>query len=675
MADDLTVTWTTAPSATGTAVSAHWGTQFKDVANDAGLGKLFIQADDPQLGDLAIGRFLRFSVGGVHRFTSRIERLSPVDVDADEEAGQVTMVQGRSLVSEWEDATVQPENGYDKHPFASTRLFGFANPYYVVGAEWNPAVEQFRQDATGVPPDELFGLPEEWYDPFIYWIWSDSPPASGVDRDPGTSYFIKDFTIPGTGVGVYRWAGAGDNKHRLFIDGIEVAGYDGPANEGWTRMYDGDIELTSGISHRCAAVVENVFSPSNNWGFLWGLWENAGTDGLGDKIIESDDTWDALHYPTAVPGFTIGRVVEILLEEAQAVGDLTGWGLSFDDVDDTNSAPWPVLAEIPVQVGMDYLSVLHQFAEAWIDFDADIDSRTLHAWVKGTRGTTSGATFTIGDNITELSREQTGNIKNVAHVLFRDGHTEIADTNDPGGGTSISLYGQRRAYLSLEDFQSTNAVNEYLAEWFAVNAWPRYAVTLGIEPASGDAPYAVFDKGDTIDVEGDDLTVVSIAAQADEVGKIEWAVDVSSRAEIREQNLDRALKSKANGTVGGRALVSTPQQIGVRGNERRPDRQLRVEAFSVVGTVAVAESGSQAIRRAVRYTGLEIRSEGDGGGDTTAVLKINGATVCTVSHNAFATRDVASCVADGGPNHFLTVAITQAGGHSGVVVTPRYVVP
>lgn len=648
-----------ATGASGTMATGWRETSFKDIPSDAGLGSFVIDNDDPQLGDFALGRYARFYIDGTHRFTSRIERISPTDVDDAEEAGQSSKLEGRTLVSEWEDATVAPENGMGRKPYSTTRIFGFANPYFD-DSTWDPAYEQFQQDLTDAPPVALFGLPEDWPDPFDMWIWSQA--YTGDEVDPATSYFRKTFTLADGAL--YRLVVAGDNRFKFYVDGIEALSYLGGGNDGWNRLADLDVEMSAG-EHVLAAVVENVPGPANLAGLLAGLWVNGGTEGLGTHEVTTDDSWVMVHDPAVAPGFTIDAVIQILLDEAQAQGFLPGWTV-------TTHGTFPELAEIPVQVGDDYLKVLKGFAEAHIDFDTAIDAKVLHIWPKGDRSTASGVAFDLGDNVLELEHDQQDTIKNVAHVLYAGGHLLAEDIATRDGQTSIERYGRREAYLSLENFETIDAVNLYLEPWFEVNAWPRYAVTLGIDPTTGDVPYVDFDKTDTVLADGEELGVASIAATSDSVGDAEWTLEVSSRAQLVEAKLDRQLKAKAAGTVGGRSLTASPTRSGITGAERKQQTSTkRIESYSWSGAVTADRSGSPAVDRPVRVTGLILSSHGDGTGDTTVELLVNGSSEgsCTLGASDMEVRE--SFIVDVVAGDVVEVECTTAGEHTGVVATPK----
>lgn len=646
----------------GVLLSRSWAPSFQDAASDAGMGKLSIQANDPDIGLVDIGKFLYWLVDGVHVYTSRVEQRHRVRVDAAEESGQLRAWSGRGLVTEWEDADVRPENGFGKKPYSTARIFGFANPYFD-DSSWTAAYQQFQQYLNLGPPANLYGLPEDWPDPFDYWIWSQ--PYTGDEVDPALSYFRKTYTMAGGGT--FRIVCAGDNKFKAYIDGIEILSYLTNANEGWMRLYDIDVDMTAG-EHVFAMAVENIVGPVNFAALIAGIWFNGGADGLGDKIITSDDSWVMVHNPDSPPGFSVDQVLQILLDEAQSDDLLLGWSIVVH-------GSFPIVPEISVQVGLDYFAVLRQFAESMLEYDTAATARELHIWPKNERGAPSGVTFAIGQNVTQLTDDQKSNPKNVVHVLYDDGHLEVEDTATRGGFTSIDLYGRRREYLSLKNVPSEAAARFALVEWFDLYAWPLYSVTVGLEP-DAEVPYADFDKGDSITVDGEELIVHSFSGSVDDNGFVKWAVEVGTRQQLQQETFDRWLRSLALGSGNGKTLQASPNSPGVTGASlhRFPSEQ-RIAAFSFVGKITDApplnRSGNPALDRPFRLTGMILGSHGDGTSDTAVEFDLNGATLFGATLGPTDTVVRANYVADLVAGDVLEAVCTVAGGHTGVVATPR----
>lgn len=663
----VTVKVASSPSAAGTTLNNIRNYSFQDVLNDAGLGTFVIQNDDAQLASCTFGSYIQWFVNDTHLFTSLIERTDAAEIDPGEEADEATRIQGRGLVAEWERACVRPENDYDRKPYSKSRTFGFASPYFD-DSSWTAAYEQFRVDDDTAPPDALMALPENAPNPFVWWIWSRAKPAG--ETPVGTCYFRVDVAILTDTF--LRLCVAGDNKFIFYVDGMRVAEYLGPSHvDGWSRLYETNIEFSEG-THVLAAEVENVTSGVNTAG-LWAYLTGYGFDGLSEEPTKVTDTsWLALDYPGYVPGFTYGRVLEILLTEAQADSLLTGWTLSFDAVNDTDGTPWPGPYEITVQTGADYLTVLRQFAESGIDFSVDPYAKVLNAWVKDGKGGASGVTFTDGTNVTERSRETVLPTCNRAQVEYMRGITEVASTETRSGSTSEQTYGPIRKKVDLTDFESVEAVGDYLDEFFKVWAWPQERVTVGIEPGTGEQPYTDFVLGDTVTIASESLRVSSITATVDDVGLVRWAVEVATSGMLSEERLDRMLKAKIAGTVGGRVLAASPTTPGVDGTDPT-GKSASVPSLSSYGsTVAVGSAGTNVADAPYRITGAVITSSADGTG-TTWVQVRNNTTLESFDISIGATEpwNRTSHIIDVAGGHEVELLCTVAGGHSKVNVTLR----
>ena len=665
--DELVVKVATSPSAAGTTLDNVRGYTFQDVLNDVGAGTFVLQNDDAQLALCTFGSYVQWFVNDTHLFTSLIERTEAAEIDPGEEAAEATRVQGRGLVAEWERAAVRPENDYDRKPYGKSRTFGFASPYFD-DSTWTFAHQQFRVDDDGPPPSALSALPENAPNPFVYWIWSRPKPAG--ETPVGTCYFRVDVGILADTF--QRLCVSGDNKFIFYVDGLRVLEYQGPSHtDGWGRLYETNIELSEG-THVLAAEVENVQSGVNTAG-LYAYLTGYGFTGLFDDPTKmSDTTWLALDYPGYVPGFTYGRVLQILLEEAQADGLLTGWSLGFDAVNDTAGTPWPGPYEITVQTGADYLTVLRQFSESGIDFSVDPYAKTLNAWVKDGKGSASGVVFTDGVNVTERARETMQPSCNRAQVEYMRGITEVASTEERSGSTSEETHGPIRKKIDLTDFESIAAVGDYLEEFFKIWAWPQERVTVGIEPGTGEQPYTDFVLGDTVTVDGESLRVSSFTATVDDVGLVRWAVEVATAGMLSEERLDRMLKAKIAGTVGGRVLAASPTSPGVDGNDPSGKRATPPSLASSGDEVVTGSAGTHIAEAPYRITGAVITSPADGTG-TTWVRVRNNTTLesfdISIGADEFWNRH--SHIIDVAGGHEVEILCTAAGGHSKVNMTLR----
>jgi LysM domain len=123
--------------------------------------------------------------------------------------------------------------------------------------------------------------------------------------------------------------------------------------------------------------------------------------------------WLCAPYPPSPPGMTVGRVVRVLLEEAQRRGALEGVTLDFTDEVDSDGKSWDPVSDIVTKVGTDYLTFLaKELAETYADFWMHPAQRRLSAWRKGTRGVVvPGVSFHGPD---DPARETTSNLAHLS---------------------------------------------------------------------------------------------------------------------------------------------------------------------------------------------------------------------------------------------------------------------
>lgn len=407
MASRVTVTHKTpAQLATGgvNLSATAFGKSWQVTKSDVGSAQVQLANTDANLAAVTFGDFVRFDLDGTPRFLMLVEAIDTVSIAPNEEVDEVTTISGRGSLAQWEQAIVLPPNGVIGQPYTETRVFDWGAAELDITLStataptaWNAAVELFQvgRGSEGTPPADFpyawLGKPLGWSDPTGYWVWSqalDATPAVPA----GTSYFARDVNITADGYhAVYM---AADDFHRLKIDGVTISEYtDG--GEGFTHTLRADLYLTAG-THRVA--VEATNQAYGLGGFVFALWSQDVNRDDDTLVLRADTTWAANGYPATPPGFTAGKVIRVLLEEAQANGALTGWTLDFTDTVDSDGAAWPTDQQWSFRVGMDLLSVLRQLGSSDIDFIADPSSLTLHAYVIDTMGVAAAsATATLSD--------------------------------------------------------------------------------------------------------------------------------------------------------------------------------------------------------------------------------------------------------------------------------------
>jgi hypothetical protein len=336
------------------------GSTFQRLRKAAGIGNVTLLNDDPDLALARYGDFLRFELDGEARFLSIIEKKTADTIRQGEEAEQVTTLSGRGHLAVFEDALVHPESLDGTLPVSDTRVFNFASGDLDVTG-WSAVT-------TGALGSALQADPEGWPDPAALRIWAGHPVYAGF-APAGDSYLrpTATFTIPVTGT--YRLFYTFDDGGEVWIDNVFVGGETRPYL--WKETKQVDVFLVAG-EHTIALKGTNLERPgleeSNTAWALASLFAlREGGTALGDVIVRTDATWIGLGYPPAPPGFTAGRVIRILLEEAQARGALLTVELAFDDLTDSAGLGWEVSPDFAFRIGDDLLMVLEQIAEAHLD--------------------------------------------------------------------------------------------------------------------------------------------------------------------------------------------------------------------------------------------------------------------------------------------------------------------
>jgi hypothetical protein len=410
---DLDITPTVQAFVGATELTDTFDRSWQEVLSDTGNGELSIMNDDAQLALLPHGALVRFSIDEIVRFTAIVEKKGKAA--AAEGADQVTKIEGRGLLAEWEDAIVQPYGGAGVQPTSDTRTFNWASPG-IDPDGWVNSHNLFPQSERdlyasitlrGLPPD----WPEEAQD--VYWIWG-IPWVAMTPHPIGDNYFRSWFTAPADTS--YSFFVAGDNGWELWIDGIFFHDEGFPSVSGYAELHRIEVELTAG-PHLIAAKATNFFGTDdpvinarNYGGLIVAVFNNSGAvfDNLGARVHETAGgaTWKALPYPDHPTGWPIGRIIRTLLEEAQARGGLTGWTLGFTDDLDSDGNPWPIALETSFEVGLDMLSMLRQLAETYMEFKCSPTQRKLYAYVDGAAGLHTSVEFQPAVNVMDMAIEE-----------------------------------------------------------------------------------------------------------------------------------------------------------------------------------------------------------------------------------------------------------------------------
>ncbi len=392
----------------GTALDKAWGMTYDDRLRGAGGFSLNIQNDDTAgLAVTDFGAVIQMRLDNVPVFAGIVEERIVRAVAPGEERDQYTEIAGRGTLALNDSWAVYPERPVSETISNTRRLFNFSS-FNFDDSDWTAAVEieQGLGDPGGPREGFPIGLPVEAQT--AWWIQSE---ANDIDGSvPAGDQYYRSPNLDVVGGRLTRIFISADNSHELYhnnellhVDSVAVAG-----GVGWAGVKVLDRYLQNG-QHRFGVKVANVAGADPNpSGFIFACVNltNSGAT-LGTPVLVSDDSWLALGYPASEPGFTLGRILELLLTDAAVRGVIVP-ALGFTDELDSNGNPWADTPDISVGIGTKGMAFLATMAEAYLDLAMDPDTFTLRAYPKGERGTASGVTFAAGTNIARLSHALRG---------------------------------------------------------------------------------------------------------------------------------------------------------------------------------------------------------------------------------------------------------------------------
>lgn len=213
---------------------------------------------------------------------------------------------------------------------------------------------------------------------------------------------------------------------------------------------------------------------------------------------------------------TKAAILITLIDEAQARGELSTVTYDFTADVDSASVAWTDSEDYSLPVGTSLLDIIRQFTTTGtfdVTFDFSAGGFLLGAY-SGGRGTNISSTtyFRIGEQCEEVGRDTRGEeIYNFYLVKWRDGYISVSDAN------SITAYGIRTKFLSLEQAQSSESATTFAAARLALTKDPKTNKTIKVYDGIAPRLFMDYDLGDTISL--DRLGTVStdkiVSIQAD----------------------------------------------------------------------------------------------------------------------------------------------------------------
>ena len=344
-----------------------------DKHNAPGFWSLTLGNDDADLPHIRTDDVVQFRLDGAPVWTGIVERRDVVRVSQQEEAGQVTTLAGRGTLAIWDRMVVYPDLGVGRALFGDVRYFNFASPDYD-DSTWDPVL------AAGTT--STVGAPDGWADFDAERIWVVEAP--GQTAENGDVWVRKAFNL--AGAGQFRLMWTGDDGHELWLDGVRLGINERPF--AYLKHTSVDLYLDAG-DHTLAMRGTNggnpyASGPGNVAWLLMAMHELNSDLTPGAVVLHSDDTWVGVGYLDAPPGFTPGRVMEVLRTEATARGVILPT-LGFDADEDSDGDAWAESPDIAFKVGAKGVAVLAELGEVYADFAMHTTQLTLRAWVHGRR--------------------------------------------------------------------------------------------------------------------------------------------------------------------------------------------------------------------------------------------------------------------------------------------------
>lgn len=567
---------------------------FRDPIDDIGSFTVTLANDDADLALCDFDAILRFEVDGLPVFSGIIRKREIVHLAAGEEHDHVTALSGPGYLGIGFRDVIYPSRGLRSLPIELVRSLAWPSVDFD-DSGWPLAkkVNRQREYATWRSP-----LPHIWPDTTAWWIAPNRSDFTSVNAPTGAHLYRKTFTLAADAT--VRIYGAGDNSLVAYLDGA-------PITEGrsFTEGQYIEMELSAG-THLIAARGNNYAKATlpNPTGIIMAAFE-VGDSGLlvGDPVFNTDATWRCIYIGSdPPPGFNPGEALHLLKAETDIFDGTT---FDFTETQDSAGQPWAEFPEITVKVGRTYTEVLRELAAAGIiDVAAAPGASVIRAWNYGTRGRLRSKSLnqTPGDpnasEFLQLRHHGEAARLNKALILDAEGWTEKRDQD------SIDEHGTAGGFVEMGAVQSHEQAEAMTGTLIEGRAEPVYATTARLLPSTvGPQPYRDFENGDTLPCldENGDLTVMrmrAITLDSDEVGVLEWGVELRELVVEAEELQQNALRRAADGQLVGGARITSP--AGSPTPSQRQITALDVSEFSMHAVDGDLPTGLGIARRAVR---------------------------------------------------------------------------
>jgi hypothetical protein len=344
--------------------------------NGAGSGSFTVVPPGPALGDVVV-----YHSGGGPVFSGYADRITTVERDQNEEAGQLVTVVTPCLLSiDWSETVVWPDFGAFEPirlgaPPQDDREFGWPmNGILTAEQEADLVPSVANDDSLYGTPGEVLPIPDNWPDSTARWMWDTSPDTPSQPQ--GWCYFRVAF---GSWPGKYACFLNAWDYAKMWIDGALIAEVTTP---GQTVRFDVEFDWDY---HLLAIAAWNEQGPA---GVMCSVMQHhADGSGLAQPAMNSRGGWKVLAYPEKSLRAPVGKVIRRLVREAAARGAPAGdWTCAFTDEADSAGRAWDQDVLLVQRTGQTMWDVLNQAAESLVDFHPSPAGKTLHLYKKDQGG-------------------------------------------------------------------------------------------------------------------------------------------------------------------------------------------------------------------------------------------------------------------------------------------------
>lgn len=276
--------------------------------------------------------------------------------------------------------------------------------------------------------------------------------------------------------------------------------------------------------------------------------------------------WKMNAYPETDPGWSVGEILLLLLDEAEDRGIRFPTLLTptFTATEDSNGNPWPDARDWTFSVGEKYSSVISKFeeldCEVWIDPDTyelnvvgglnnrGVDRTEFTYDVDGVTVLSTPVEFKKGKNLRKASMQSQSKIVNSLDVKLPNGWVTTPYQDDE----SIAKYGVIEDTLSLD---STQGMASTLASIiFSQRAGEEEGASYDIY-ATDKIPGVDFNEGDWVLAPNErglqvPRRVVSISVEEGPNGRPLYTIEFDTIFRDNEQRLNEIVTKLGGGGVG-----------------------------------------------------------------------------------------------------------------------------